>query len=58
MITFAVNSCGVFDLSANDELEVYVYQGSGSSQNIGVATNLCRTVNAVGSNYWSGYLIG
>ena len=45
-ITFAVNSCGVFDLSANDELEVYVYQGSGSSQNIGVATNI-QTVNAV-----------
>jgi hypothetical protein len=56
-ITFAVNSCGVFDLSANDELEVYVYQGSGYSQNIGVANNI-HTVNAVGSNYWSGYLIG
>ena len=56
-ITFAVTSCGVFDLNANDYLEVYVFQGSGSSQNIGVA-NSSYTVNAVGSNYWSGYLIG
>jgi len=56
-ITFAVTSCGVFDLNANDYLEVYVFQGSGSAQNIGVA-NSSYTVNAVGSNYWSGYLIG
>ena len=56
-ITFAVTSCGVFDLAADDYLEVYVFQGSGSAQNIGVA-NSSYTVNAVGSNYWSGYLIG
>ena len=56
-ITFAVHGIGVFDLNANDYLEVYVFQGSGSAQNIGV-TNSSYTVNAVGSNYWSGYLIG
>ena len=56
-ISFAVTSCGVFDLSVGDELEVHVFQGSGSDENIGVA-NSTYTVNAVGSNYWSGYLIG
>tara|TARA_Y100000114_G_scaffold151556_1_gene168456 strand:+ start:440 stop:964 length:525 start_codon:yes stop_codon:yes gene_type:complete len=56
-ITFAVTSCGVFDLAASDELEVWVFQGSGSDQNIGVANN-SYAVDAAGSNYWSGYLIG
>jgi len=56
-ITFALQASGVFDLSASDYLELFIFQGSGSSETIGTANNV-GSVTAAGSNYWSGYLIG
>ena len=56
-ITFALQASGVFDLSASDYLELFVFQGSGSTETVGTANNV-GSVSAVGSNYWSGYLIG
>lgn len=56
-ITFGLDSTGVFDLNANDYLEIYVFQGSGGTESVGAENNV-GSVNAVGSNYWSGYLIG
>ena len=56
-ITFTLQSSVVFDLSASDYVEVYAFQGSGSSESLGTANNV-GSVSAVNSNYWSGYLIG
>ena len=56
-ITFTLQSSVVFDLSASDYVEVYAFQGSGNSEDLGSANNV-GSVSAVNSNYWSGYLIG
>ena len=56
-ITFALQTTGVFDLNASDYLELYVFQGSGSTETVGTANNV-GSVSALGSNYWSGFLIG
>jgi len=56
-ITFGLHAAGVFDLNASDYLELYVFQGSGSTETVGTANNV-GSVSAVGSNYWSGFLIG
>ena len=56
-ITFAITANAILDLSASDYIEVYVFQGSGSTETVGTANNV-GSVSAVGSNYWSGYLIG
>ena len=56
-ITFTLQSSVVFDLSASDYVEVYAFQGSGSSENLGTANNI-GSVSIANSNYWSGYLIG
>ena len=56
-ITFSLQASGIFDLAADDYIEIYVFQGSGSTETVGTANNV-GSVSAVGSNYWSGYLIG
>ena len=52
-----MQTTGVFDLNASDYLELYVFQGSGNTESVGNANNV-GSVSAVGSNYWSGFLIG
>jgi len=56
-ITFGLQTTGVFDLNASDYLELYVFQGSGNTESVGNANNV-GSVPALGSNYWSGFLIG
>ncbi len=52
-----MQTSNVFNLAANDYLEIYCFQGSGGSKEIGQGNNIGTGTNA-NSNYWSGYLIG
>jgi len=56
-ITIAQTSTVILDLDAAQEVTVYVKQGSGSSEDIGTASNDGSGTNA-NSNYWTGFLIG
>jgi hypothetical protein len=56
-ITHSLSSTVIFNLAALDEIEIYVFQGSGSTETIGDATNV-GSVSADNSNYWSGFLLG
>ena len=56
-ITFGLQTYTVFDLAANDYIEIYAFQGSGSSREIGQGDNVGSGTNA-NSNYWTGHLIG
>jgi hypothetical protein len=56
-ITFGLSSTIAFDLSASDEIELFIFHGSGSNQTCGTANNTFSGSSA-SSNYWSGQLIG
>ena len=56
-ITHSLSSTVIFNLAALDEIEIYAFQGSGSTETIGDATNV-GSVSADNSNYWSGFLLG
>ena len=56
-ITFGMHNATVFDLAANDYIEIYAFQGSGSTREIGQGDNVGSGTNA-NSNYWTGHLIG
>ena len=56
-ISFGMHNATVFDLAADDYIEVYAFQGSGSTKEIGQGNNQGSGTNA-NSNYWTGHLIG
>jgi hypothetical protein len=56
-ITHSLSSTVIFNLAALDEIEIYAFQGSGTTETIGDATNV-GSVSADNSNYWSGFLLG
>ena len=56
-ITHSISSTVIFNLAALDEIELYAFQGSGSTETIGDASNV-GSVSADNSNYWSGFLLG
>jgi hypothetical protein len=56
-ITHSLSSTVIFNLAALDEIEIYAFQGGGSTETIGDANNV-GSVSADNSNYWSGFLLG
>jgi len=56
-ITHSISSTVIFNLAVLDEIEIYAFQGSGSSETIGDASNV-GSPSADNSNYWSGFLLG
>jgi len=56
-ITFGMHNATVFNLAASDYIELYAFQGSGSSRELGQGNNVGSGTNA-NSNYWTGHLIG
>ena len=56
-ITHSLSSTVIFNLAASDEIEIYAFQGSGSTETIGDANGV-GSPSADNSNYWSGFLLG
>ena len=56
-ITHSISSTVIFNLAALDEIEIYAFQGSGSTETIGDANGV-GSPSADNSNYWSGFLLG
>tara|TARA_R100001015_G_C4538441_1_gene103046 strand:- start:64 stop:717 length:654 start_codon:yes stop_codon:yes gene_type:complete len=58
-ITFGITGSAIMKLAALDEIEVYAFQGSGSTETIGDVSNVGGGgITADNSNYWTGYLLG
>ena len=58
-ITFGITGSAIMKLADLDEIEVYAFQGSGSTETIGDVSNVGGGgITADNSNYWTGYLLG
>ncbi len=56
-INHSIKGAMILDLDASDYVEVYGYQGSGGSENMGTSSGLSGGTQA-NSNWFSGYLLG
>ena len=57
-ISFMMNATWIMVLEADDYIELYAIQGSGSTESIGSSSPNWTGPTAANSNWWQGWLIG